>query len=686
MVYAKKFLTVAAFFAAFGPAAAQQGEFKVLDLGSLGVYAKNGNWCNFTVWLNLYADTPEIYLNSQRYLQSVVHTISGQCPKARTLQFRGFYKGQRVYRGAVGDLRKSKRLRDMSIARRLLKAPEQRRAARPTTPRRQVGSVQSSAPTGSGPIVGEWSGATTCGKKSWDVLLKISRGSSSNYNARLENYSPDALLRSVTTSQMLARQDQRPNAYTFVPAGRGRGSGFTAELIQDGNALTISSSVCERFETVRVTAASPLRKPTTTARDEGRYYSARTIAARCDALLNWVNKIATEYPKLDMRRTVLGKIYPKAVLLYADDDFVPVFGAPYDGTSPQRLEAIWNDLRSGCSKDPFIRQKGNWVWGHTIFKPLRIRQNNYYTGSFSPAAVAHAVRSIRKARHAINDMKTADNTVVDFDQSARSLLEFRDAIKTQTAQLWPSERRLAEQRITDRLTSIARAEADRVLARLNTSSDATTGLSMVNDALATNRFAFLTHLESGQRQRVKGRLLELKRKFGEQIATPLLERAERAPQTLEGARTVATLISQSAGSLSSLDRESQTKYQRALQARRDKIVAAAIENELARLKGFPEGFEGLRLSAAWRKNLEKTFSEFNDTPPFQSARKTFAADRQRRLRLAVDEFGDGLKKLKSGQEVNGASSVQELVRAYLALKDDRSFPISLEYEFLALQN
>jgi hypothetical protein len=123
-------------------------------------------------------------------------------------------------------------------------------------------------------------------------------------------------------------------------------------------------------------------------------------------LLDWTGRLRREYPTTDFQHTAINQLYPKFALLFADNDFIPVFGFPFDEFDPATLKPIWQDLQFNCTKDPFLRAKAQGLLPHPAFDTLLFSNpRQIYSGSFAIASVVHAVRTIRELRSRLSASK-----------------------------------------------------------------------------------------------------------------------------------------------------------------------------------------------------------------------------------------------------------------------------------------
>jgi hypothetical protein len=658
-----------------------------------------GDWCRLTVFVDVRATSPAPFLGQRTELQNVVRFVASRCPAARTVRITGFIGDRRVYTGAVSDLLREATLRDMFVDRNLEGAAAAPKAhhgpvTEAPTPRRQErksGSYQVPPPPAGPPpaapgtsLAGEWEGRATCGREPTDVVLRIEAGAGGDDVVLLERFGPNALVAPVTYLNYLARFEA-DRKYRFAPAtgqqfriGQQRGAGFDGQLSQDRQELSLTLEQCGTFAVRRVTAHSPSRVSSVPVQRGGTYQASDSVDRRCAALIAWAGRINKEYPALDMQRTVLGEIYPKAVLLYADDDFVPVFGQPYDVTDGNLLNGIWEDIRRACRADPFIRDKGGWVWGHAIFKGLHFSPKTHYTGSFSTAAIVQTIRTIRRIRH---EVKGAHGSAAGaYEPASKMLVELRGRLDAQATLLWPSELAAARDAISKRLNAVALKEAEVVLARIAGLRDPADGLKAVREGFEPN--GFFGHLGANDNAGVSQRLEEHRRRFTVQVMQPVIDQALSAPVTVEGAKLAAGLAAQNASLFALLTSADQSVYRGQLDRRRDEILGRLADGDLETLRAMKPGLEGLKGGAEWIAQFDAKYREFASLAPLTAPRAAFVNDRAARILAAAPEFETQLSRIDRSLP-EASSKARALLASFLCWPGDERLPEMLELAFIA---
>ena len=223
--------------------------------------------------------------------------------------------------------------------------------------------------------------------------------------------------------------------------------------------------------------------------------AARSDEARCATLVRWFGKLKHEYPDIDVRHTVVDKLYPKVVNLFADDDFVPVFGKPFDVLSAEEREYFKEMGRRLFSTQP----NRDLIDGFIDFlfdRPF----GTTGTGNYSFPDIAGQVafrRGITKKWHAaFEHLKEVPPTSAGFDD----ILTTKRAGDETFADLWPSQmeefhdavnaakHRIADSALKERISmAVATAKATQNPSTLGVMQSGSTELFELASADAKNQ-------------------------------------------------------------------------------------------------------------------------------------------------------------------------------------------------------
>jgi hypothetical protein len=547
------------------------------------------------------------------------------------------------------------------------------------------------------PVIGDWVGAATCGREANDIALKVRRSYSGGLDARAEFYRANALANAVPYSDLAGRQEGPANSFRFVPK-QGGGLSFTVTVSEDGAQLSAESTTCGSFVLRQVTDRSPERILSVAAPPAGGgYRPGESPQGRCQALIGWAGGLAREHPKLDMRRTPMTQLLAKAALLFADNDFVPVFGFAYDAAAMPEVAAMgprqtartaWNDLAFECRKDPFIKDKGDWIWGHPLWEALHFDVNRLddthrqYGRYFSPAALAHAVHTTRALRNEISTNAIAKDNRRTFPDRAKDMLAFRSRVSAKSELLWPSETAGAVAALTRSLNDMAAAEGDRVLAELARTRDPDAGLRLVSLAMRDDTTGILPNLDDARRTAIRARFEARQSEFAAAVAMPLVDRSRNLPTNIEGAREAAGIIRESPAAFALFGDRDRKRYTLDLENRRDEILRKLIGDDLQALRSFPTGADGLTTSARWISEFETRYKEFAALSAFAEGKIAFLDDRATRLIGALKAAEADLQKIAAAS-VAADGQAKSVLSRYLCWSGDANLPESLEYDLLA---
>lgn len=552
------------------------------------------------------------------------------------------------------------------------------------------------------PMSGTWDGRLTCGRTTSDVVLLVRPSTSQVMEAVLETYSADALLRPVPHFSMISRQGDAANKFRLVPKNASDQLSFDATLSQSRNELSGVSPTCGAFTLHRHTSNETEQPPVNRGQGKAAYDPNGSLAKRCQALSRWAGKISSEYPNMDMRHTMFGLIYPKAVLLFNDDDFVPAFGFRYDAAvkldlvrpgaddAPrQTLQDAYEDVMSKCAADPFIRSEGQWIWGHGIFqKSLYARPNpwwesSYYGGDFATAAIRHFVQAAREKRRVLrNRLKAVEITFPSFSAGAPKVREVLASLSQEESYAWPSELASARESLANILNRLAVAEGERVLHEVATSSDPLEALKLISASFDGDPSDILSSMVPASRGTFDGRVKDVRHQLAVTLARPFMDRVQSAEIDLSGAKKVSDISSQSAQIFAMFSDVDRREYAVAINKRLDLILARLVQSELAELKSFPGGSAGLQRSAAWERAYTQNYSDYAGSAPIKEGRTAFLRDRAARLANSVTEAEGLLAHMDFGNPAAKAQATDALKR-FLCWSGDGSLPESLEYDLLA---
>jgi hypothetical protein len=229
------------------------------------------------------------------------------------------------------------------------------------------------AQSGRPQIAGYWEGGFSCKAGSMGVSLAIEEAGD-ELRARLRFFptrnNPRAPEGEV---EMTGRFDRTIGSFELKPTrwirrARNFNAGQMAGLFEGGKLSgQIRAAGCGGFTLARAAAPSiPPAQAAAAVADSGpvSLRDATTLEQSCGVVLRWVRRLKQEYPDLDLMRTPLNQIFPRAANLYRDKYFVPVFGTPFLNTGMAPRSAglgrtqmfVGERHRRGASRVPLLHR------------------------------------------------------------------------------------------------------------------------------------------------------------------------------------------------------------------------------------------------------------------------------------------------------------------------------------------
>jgi hypothetical protein len=564
-------------------------------------------------------------------------------------------------------------------------------------------SAASAAPSApQSPVAGDWEGRATCGRDPVDVVLLVRPSQQGSVNALLETYPPDTPIGLVTHTAMAGRQQDSASRYRFVPIQNGpQGTGIDADLSGTESApqMTVSSQSCGSFVLTKATATAPSRRLSVQTGGTPTYRPDDAIENRCKALIQWAMRFSREYPNVDMMNTSVNDLEKKGLLLFADNDFIPVFGFAYDSAyapaftsangeptlsaTPEAniLQVAARDLNGGCTRDPFIRNEGQWIWNHPLFNPLG-KGPFYYGGDFSMPAIRHYIEKVRAIRNNLSTASSGSDNSRSYSDRMSMLLAYQATLKGNSSILWPSEASSAMSRLTASINAAANAEGQRVFKSISAISDPKVGLREIKIALTANGPTyFFSNLDSAGKDRLTRQFEEQREAYSRAIAEPFLQRAKELATTFEDAKKVPAIINDANASFALLEEHDRQQYVAAIANRQNEIIGKFVADDLTALKAFPAGRAGLDQSAAWIKDFDARYADFSTLRPAIDGKDQFVKDRSARLAGALPEAKTALAAIDPNAS-NAQAEAKTILMGYFSWSGDPRLPESIEYDLL----
>ena len=534
-------------------------------------------------------------------------------------------------------------------------------------------------------VTGEWEGFLSCnnqrvrqGKHVREVVaLTIESGKEGRYQAVVERFEEVPIKGSVEIASFVG--EQRSNSqFRFVPDKKRRHTLGAIEVSLSDLPEKLSGKSLDTpctFEATRIASDSPSKVIRVAAPSNGgSYFAANTPREQCNAIIAWTRRFTDEYPAIDVRHTVLGELYPKAVMLFADEEFVPVFGQTFEDIPYENRKSVWGDIQKNCVRDPLVRPDMN-VYS-IISSAFSTRPDG--GGSFTPRAIVRQIRDTRATRYAIaaiaNPKLESDSTI---DYTTKQLEHLSEDLKKEIHILWPSERKLALEQIASSSNMNASAEAEKNLQFIADITDQKSQLEEINKVLPLANTPYGAHLSSDALNGLIGRLESLRQVATLSLMEPIVARLQSVPNNDAGLAEIKSLKEESEEILVLAGPETRKEYDDLLEAKHVSALDAVVGENLRQLADFPLDVQGLRQSAEWYEQFTSRYEAYKNEDGYKKALDAFQTDRKRRLEAALPDFTEQVK------DANSSSEKAKLLASYLNWPGDDKLPIVLEYQLLA---
>ncbi|WP_425039323.1 peptidoglycan-binding protein [Primorskyibacter sp. S187A] len=450
----------------------------------------------------------------------------------------------------------------------------------------------------------------------------------------------------------------RPDAgFVFDPA-TGRG--------------TIANGTCQGFSAQQMQAGHPrLVFTTPPPATGGSFWQAATLRDKCEALIAWADKANQEYPGRDFYRQNRQGDTWRLIKIFADDDFIPVFGEAYDSMSLERRKAAWMVGSQECNQDPFTRNRMQ-TYRAAADRVLPDNPERQLTSNGYSSTV-FAIRKIRAARNEINAAGRPPAPGEAFTEIAERVNAVKTLVSENEDVLWPSESKGVVGKLEQRLATLAKSQADAALAQVRALSEP----REVFDAIRSASGDFITYLDRADRNGFQVSLRQIGKDTAKTLMEPTLEIAALASNDLAGARQIESLMEIGLRPLKGAPNDLEKTYRAELNKLRDARVSAAIEAHASKLAELSGDKAGLADGVAWLEQLDNEFVDFRGVTAYRTARSDFFEQRAGLVEAALPGFELEL------QSTNGADEVDALLDSYLILPTDKDLPVALEYAFLA---
>jgi hypothetical protein len=428
---------------------------------------------------------------------------------------------------------------------------------------------------------------------------------------------------------------------------------------RDRAALNLDLSVADmNCSAVALRRPDPLGVPERPAvripANGGTFYRAQDDGSRCNALAEWGRRIETDF------KTEVTQYRPvDPGVLFADPEFVPVFGRPYDLTGDTTFFKDISTALRNCQRDPLMRPRlqglDRLVWS--------LRDGLY---------VSHRVRQSRAALNTLAaaqaGLASAADPATAIIQSAKAKEEFRKA----DIALFPSRRDEIVARVEEGLSTKAAQIFDREIDQQRGKPPADV-IAYVRDARPLSS-PVTENIKGPARDRAASRLLDIEAQAAAAFMTANLASLAATPATLAGLRQIDALPV--AATLPALSPTVRSEHEKRWTADRTAKMDETVGHELAGALTLPNGRTGLEQGAAWYAAFARAWQGYLGEPPVKAALGRFFEDRKSRLLAATEEY-------RAAVAGRNPAERREALAGFLLLPQDRKSPVALEYDMIA---
>jgi len=491
--------------------------------------------------------------------------------------------------------------------------------------------AQTAAPDPAGVYVGSY----ICNQQQMSLQLTLEPPTGGDLSAVFAFYLPGGTASPpLGAFQMKGTFDPASGAFRLRPGSWIKAAPGYRPVALSGSYDARTGRLTGRIQGYGCTTFDVRRDETATARVRGevaeraeRYVNAPTALAQargfeeqCLVFAKWAAGFTREYPELDTMHTRADQVSDRAVNLFGDDSFVPVFGQPFDSLSDQERTALRTTLIR-CSQTLTDRVQ------RTFYSVTLI--STFLRGE-TAAKVAYRRTLRRQLADLLRELPSAT-----FERASN----VRDSeLKTYDV-LWPSEYRRLEEAVDTAMATAAAPGLDAWVDELVAKAAGYEGLAGLTQALS--RIAFSG---SAPAHRSTGR---------------------RVPDVRQARREAETGLD---SLLASAAPDARDRAREKLQLRAHALVAELAASERAQLAKLGSGAEALKAGTAWYARITSSFAQYQSEPAVRDALTAFETRRAQDLAAGADALLARVNQAETSQQVTG------IVSSHLGVPSDRSHP------------
>lgn len=218
--------------------------------------------------------------------------------------------------------------------------------------------------------------------------------------------------------------------FKFDPA-----SGSIQGSLPNGSGVVKANRDVARSRARQATLAAQAKQ---LAAAQSSFWQARDQNERSLILRRWLDRMVTEYPEVDAGH--LTNVDDKAINLFMDDLFVPVFEKPLEQFSKADLEKCFR-LIAECGNNPLYRERfSGWRWTQLVhaFSPSGMRNKII-------AGVAFRRTKVAAMKEVLAQLASVLSTQAGFGQAETLRASINDVPREESDVFWPSQRKAVDE-------------------------------------------------------------------------------------------------------------------------------------------------------------------------------------------------------------------------------------------------
>jgi hypothetical protein len=534
-------------------------------------------------------------------------------------------------------------------------------------------------------ITGEWEGTAQCGGRDIRVLMTIEDAPANRYQGAIE-YAPNPIAGQINSVALIGEKAEA-GTYDFTNAPVRLPQIDPNALYKAGNfklqpgpgedeiSGIYGEGACKTLALTKRTDASLSSKVRATGAETGGFYAKRRPQERCDVIASWLGKARAEYPETDFWRMEVGQVHQKVILLFTDDQFVPVFGKPYDQMSRADTSEISRLVGQLCKTDPL---RGEAVKDFAIVES-GLTSIEWRYGGFGGTAIRAVVRESRRLRNEIE----SELSSLKEDASLQSALEALEGpqkhIRSSEPFLWPSERAAVNRKIKEKLGSYALAEVNGEMKQVFALNDPVAQIKRTTE-IAEGKRVYTAHLLEADHAALLEQISLLQSRNTDKLVGNQFALIGSLSYSLAALSRLDALEAEVRPTIALLTSEVRNVYQGRIDSKRTDIFQTLIRDRISALDSHTADKHGLKVNSEWLATLQPDFARFAQRPEYKRAVERFEEVRRQLLSRSVAQFEAEISKL--GQGASGAK-IDSLLSDYISTISDTKRPISLEYLIVA---